>query len=113
MALFFDTDWFNARLAERGLSQSDAARALGLDAGEIAEVWKDQRELSVRNVRALADLLDAPATEVASRAGVSTPVPADPPADTHAALAEFSERLSRIERALLELKALLLEHRGG
>jgi len=112
MALFFDSDWFNARLAGRGLSQRDAARVLGLDDGQIADVWKDQRELSVHDVRLLAELLGAPPAEVASRAGVSTPVPADAPADTSAALAELSERLSRIERALLELKALLLERRG-
>jgi transcriptional regulator with XRE-family HTH domain len=112
MALFFDGDWFNARLAACGLSQGDAARVLGLDAGQIADVWKDQRELTVHDVRRLADLLGAPPAEVASRAGVSTPVPVDPPADIAAGIAELSERLNRIERAVLELKALLLERRG-
>src|SRR5690242_5196814 len=46
MALFFDTEWFDARLAAAHLSRADVARALGLSQGEVDEVWKDQRELS-------------------------------------------------------------------
>jgi transcriptional regulator with XRE-family HTH domain len=111
MALFFDADWFDAQLTVRALSRADVAHALGLNAEQIAELWKDQRELSVRDVRALAALLGASVQEIAARAGVSTPVPADPPIDTAAALVELSERLARVERGLLELKALLLDLR--
>jgi len=112
MALFFDSEWFDARLAARNLSRADAAKALGLNAEQIADLWKDQRELSVRDVRVLAQLLGEPPQEVATRAGVSTPVPVDPPADPSAALADLSERLNRVERTLLELKALILDLRG-
>jgi transcriptional regulator with XRE-family HTH domain len=110
MALFFDSEWFDAQLSARGLSRADAARTLGLNAEQIAELWKDQRELSVRDVRALANLLGVPAPEVAHRAGVSTPVPSDTP-DANAALADLSDRLTGIERTLLELKALILDLR--
>src|ERR1700733_11678669 len=75
MALFFDSQWFDARLGALGLKRADLAAALGLAEPEIAEVWKDQRELTVANVRLIAGLLDVAAKEVASRAGVSTPVP--------------------------------------
>jgi transcriptional regulator with XRE-family HTH domain len=111
MALFFDAEWFDAQLATRHLSRADVARVLGLDAEKVAELWKDQRELSVRDVRALATLLGASVQEIASRAGVSTPVPVEPPADTAAALAELNARLARVERGMLELKALLLDLR--
>jgi transcriptional regulator with XRE-family HTH domain len=111
MALFFDAQWFDAQLAARGLARADAAKALGLNAEQIAELWKDQRELSVADVRALAGLIGAPPQEVATRAGVSTPVPAEAPADPSAALAAMSERLTRIERQLIELKALILDLR--
>lgn len=111
MALFFDSQWFDAQLAARGLSRADAAKALALDAEQIAELWKDQRELSVRDVRALAALLGHPPQEIANRAGISTPVPVETP-DTNVALAELSERLTRVERALFELKALILDLRA-
>ena len=39
MALFFDSDWFDARLAAAGLKRADVAAALGL--GEI-EIRLDQ-----------------------------------------------------------------------
>jgi transcriptional regulator with XRE-family HTH domain len=111
MALFFDAQWFDAQLAARSLSRADAAKALGLNAEQIAELWKDQRELSVADVRTLANLIGVPAQEVATRAGVSTPVPAETPADPSAALAEMSDRLARVERQLIELKALILDLR--
>lgn len=111
MALFFDAQWFDEQLSARGLSRADAARALRLDAAQIAELWKDQRELSVRDVRVLAQLIGISPGEVANRAGVSTPVPAERPEDTAAAIAELSERLARVERGMLELKALILDLR--
>jgi len=112
MALFFDSEWFDARLAAKGLTRGDVARALDIDAHAVAELWKDQRELSTRDVRALAELLGVAAAEIADRAGVSTPVPLETPADPSAALVELSERVARIERLLLELKSLMLDLRG-
>ncbi|HUO90789.1 MAG TPA: hypothetical protein VMU08_16565 [Rhizomicrobium sp.] len=112
MALFFDSAWFDARLAAAGLQRGDVAAALGLSSEQIGEVWKDQRELSANDVRLLSALLAVPAADVASHAGVSTPVPRDVPPDA-AALAEFNERLTRVERTLAEIKALLLDLRSG
>jgi transcriptional regulator with XRE-family HTH domain len=97
MALFFDSDWFDARLAAAGLKRGDLAAALGLNETQMNEVWKDQREVSVANVRVIATLLGASAEDVAKHAGVSTPVPHDGRED----------RLARIEAELKEIKALL------
>lgn len=105
MALFFDSDWFDARLAGASLTRADIAAALGLNAEQVAEVWKDQRELSANDVRLLSALLSVPSAEIASRAGVSTPVPKD---GLSHELAELNERLARVERALAELKTLVL-----
>jgi transcriptional regulator with XRE-family HTH domain len=99
MALFFDSQWFEAKLAAVHLSRDDLARALGLSDSEIAELWKDQRELSTQDVALIANLLGVTATEVAYHAGVSTPVPA--PAN------DLSARLDRIEALLAEIKTLL------
>ena len=109
MALFFDSQWFDARLNAMGLERGAIAAALGLNAEQIAEVWKDQRELSVNDVRMLAMLLAVSPEEIASRAGVSTPVPKPAPSDD---LAEVNERLTRVERALAEIKALVLDLRA-
>jgi transcriptional regulator with XRE-family HTH domain len=109
MALFFDSAWFDARLEASGLRRADVAAAIGLTTEQLAELWKDQRELSAANVRALSTLLGAPAAEIASRAGVSTPVPRETPSD---ALAHLNERLDRVERTLAEIKALVLDLRS-
>lgn len=103
MALFFDSDWFDSRLASAGLTRAEAGTALGLTEAEIAEMWKDQRELSTRDVRVLAGLLGSSGEEVARRAGVSTPVP-------HGG--DTGVQLDRIERELAEIKSLLLELRA-
>jgi transcriptional regulator with XRE-family HTH domain len=71
MALFFDRDWFDAALARSHLARADLARALGLSDAEIAEVWKDQRELSAGQVATMAALLAVSAEEIARHAGVS------------------------------------------
>ncbi|HTQ13843.1 MAG TPA: hypothetical protein VMH86_08200 [Rhizomicrobium sp.] len=104
MALFFDTAWFEARLAAAGLSRALAATALGLSEAELAEVWKDQRELSARDVAMLASLLGATPEEVAVHAGVSTPVPGP-----SGELADMRARLARVEQALAELRAAVAE----
>jgi transcriptional regulator with XRE-family HTH domain len=111
MALFFDQAWFDARLKELGATREDVARLLKLSSEQVGELWKDQRELRAAEVRALADYLKASAVEIASRAGVSTPVPAEA-ADTTQRLDEMNERLTRIERAIVEIKMLLLTPRS-
>lgn len=115
MALFFDQDWFDEQLALLGRTKSDVADLLGLSATQVSEIWKDQRELQPHEVSALASFLGEAPVDVADHAGVSTPVPA-PPATGDltvvlARLDEMSGRLERVERALVDLKTLVLEQR--
>ena len=110
MALFFDQGWFDARLKELGASRDDIARLLELSSEQVAELWKDQRELRAAEVQALAGYLKVAVAEVANRAGVSTPVPE--PANVEQRLEEMNERLTRIERMILELKTLVLQSRS-
>ncbi|PZQ60329.1 MAG: DNA-binding protein [Phenylobacterium zucineum] len=99
MALFFDAAWFDEKLSERGLSRDVMAAVAGLDAADLALVFKDQREVSAGQVAAFAELLGVPAAEIADRAGISTPVPvARSPADA---------RLEALERRVAELEARL------
>lgn len=107
MALFFDQAWFEARLKELGASREDLARLLQLSGEQMTEVWKDQRELSVTQVSAMAKFLNVAAGEVARRAGVSTPAPSEA-LDVHARLDEMNDRLKHLERMMVELKTLVL-----
>src|SRR5271169_5596700 len=100
MALFFDSAWFDAKLSVAGLSRGDLATALGLSSREVDELWKDQRELKTSDVRLIAALLGATPADVASHAGVSTPVPKD---NDPAAIERLERRLERIESALAEI----------
>lgn len=111
MALFFDQDWFDARLKERGASREELGRLLQLSGEQIAEVWKDQRELRAHQVAAMATFLNVAATEVARRAGVSTPAPSAA-SDVNARLDEMNDRLQHLERMMVELKTLILSVRS-
>mgnify|MGYP005838081913 CR=1 FL=1 len=115
MALFFDQQWFDKRLETVRRSREDVAARLDLTSEQVAEIWKDQRELLPHEVSALADLLEAAPAEVADHAGVSTPVPpVSGDGDLKAVLARLDEvngRLMRMERAVADLKMLVLEQR--
>jgi hypothetical protein len=104
MALFFDSAWFDVKLSTAGLSRGDLATALGLSSRDVDELWKDQRELKASEVRLIAALLGASPAEVATHAGVSTPVPKD---NDQTAIERLERRLERIERALDEIKTLI------
>jgi hypothetical protein len=94
LALFFDADWYDARLAERGLSRAVLAAVSGMGEADLALVFKDQRELSAAEVAAFAELLGVSPAEAATRAGVSTPVPGSDPL---ARIAELERRVAALE----------------
>lgn len=99
MALFFDAEWFDARLAERGLTRGVMAAAAGLSPDALALVFKDQRELSAAEVAAFAELLGVTAAEAADRAGISTPVPG-----REDRLAALEARVAALETELARLR---------
>jgi hypothetical protein len=114
MALFFDQDWFDGRLRERGLTRDDVAAALRLSREAVDEIWKDQREVAPNEVTMLARLIGAPAADVVTRAGVATPMPREEGGDAAPVLArldEMDQRLARIERAIADLQSLIIATR--
>ena len=102
MALFFDAQWFDARLDERGLSRRIMAAAAGMAEAELALAFKDQRELSAGEVAAFAELLGVAPGEVAARAGISTPVPGQ----------DAAARIGALERRVAALEAEVARLRG-
>lgn len=103
MALFFDRQWFEAKLAERALSQRVMAAAAGMSEAELVLVFKDQRELSAEEVGIFADLLGVPPTQIAHHAGVSTPVPGQD---------DLPGRLLALERKVAVLEAEIARLKG-
>lgn len=97
MALFFDTAWYDARLVERGLSRAVLAAVSGMGEDQLALVFKDQRELSAREVAIFAELLGVTPAQAADRAGVSTPVPG---ADPLSRISALEARVAALEAAL-------------
>jgi transcriptional regulator with XRE-family HTH domain len=104
MALFFDTDWFDALLAERGLTRDVLAAVSGMSAEALADVFKDQRELSLSEVAAFAELLGVTPAEIAHHAGVATPVPGQ---DTAARISALEARVAELELELRRVMARL------
>jgi transcriptional regulator with XRE-family HTH domain len=104
MALFFDRDWFDARLMERGLSRHVLAAISGMSAEALADVFKDQRELSAGEVAAFAELLGATPAEIAHHAGVSTPVPGQ---EAGARIAALEARVDELELEMRRVVARL------
>lgn len=100
MALFFDADWYDARLAERGLTRIVLAAAAGLTEADLALAFKDQRELSMREVSAFAELLGVSPAEAASRAGVRPAPPSD-----RDRLAALEARVAVLEAELVRLRS--------
>lgn len=98
MALFFDAEWFDARLAERELDRATMGAVLGWTEAQLAAAFKDQREISPREVQTLASFLNQPPEEIALRCGVSTR--AHPREDMMARLDAIEARLTRIEGLL-------------
>ena len=101
MALFFDHAWFDAQLAERGLSRTVMAAAAGMSEADLTLVFKDQRELSAREVGVFAELLGVAPAEIARHAGVSTPVPGG---GGEARIAALERRVAALEAELARLK---------
>jgi uncharacterized protein YceH (UPF0502 family) len=103
LALFFDAEWFDERLAARGLTRAVLAAAAGMGEADLALVFKDQREVSAREVAIFAELLGEQAADVASRAGVSTPAPAQA-GGPEPRLAALERRVAALEAELAALK---------
>jgi hypothetical protein len=129
MGIFFDQDWFDARLKAAGLTRGAIAQAAGMTIDEVEMVFSDRRELESGEVHAIARVLAVDPREIASRSGLADP--GDAPAlqfdrprfdrgggqgaapgyqVTREVIAGIHERLDRLER-MLEMVIQKLDRR--
>lgn len=114
MALFFDAGWFVKRLQELGLTPQTLAAALGWSDEDLRLAFKDQREIRSSEVQIMAALLGETPQTIATRCGVSTPLPPqtdapdgdlDPGASDSGALS-LAELFRRVEQLEWQVGAL-------
>ena len=107
MALFFDQLWYDARLAERGLTRAVLAAVAGMTGEELTLAYKDQRELTAAQIAAFAELLGVPLAEAARRAGIGAHVASLPgeAVSLERKVAALEARVAALEAEIARLKA--------
>ncbi len=103
MSLFFDADWFDARLSECGLGRGALAAAAGLERSELHRVFTNERTATADELRAFTNLLRADLVEVTLRSGVAVRdvMPSDDPASR---IESIEARLDAIDDWLAEFE---------
>ncbi len=103
MLLFFDADWFDARLAERGLDRAGMAGAARLERSELHRIFANERAATGEELTAFAALLGADVVEVTLRAGVAARGAASN-VDSSARIESIEARLDAIDTWLSEFE---------
>jgi transcriptional regulator with XRE-family HTH domain len=104
MSLFFDADWFDAKLAERGLDRAALAVALGVERSELHRIFTNERAPAAVELSTCATVLGADLVEVTLRSGVATRT-ADPGAGAENRIDDIEARLDAIDNWLKEFEA--------
>jgi len=104
MSLFFDADWFDAKLSERRLDRAALAAALGIERTELHRIFTNEREPAAEELSIFATVLNADLVEVTLRSGVATRA-ADPAAGAATRIEDIEARLDAIDNWLAEFEA--------
>jgi hypothetical protein len=112
MALFFDQSWYDARLAERGLSRTVLAAVAGMTGEELALAYKDQRELTAAQIAAFAEVLGVPLAEAARRAGIGAHAATPPNEPQSRGEPSLDQRVAALEARVCALEAEIARLKG-
>jgi hypothetical protein len=102
MSLFFDADWFDAKLSERGLDRVALAIAAGLERTELHRIFTNERAPVIEEMEVFARVLQTDVLEITIRSGVAQR--ADPSADTSDRIENIEARLKAIDDWLDEFE---------
>lgn len=104
MSLFFDADWFDAKLAARRLDRTALAVAVGIDGVELHRVFTNERAPTAEELSTFANVLGADLVEVTLKSGVATRAGAASE-DSGDRIADIEARLDAIDSWLAEFEA--------
>jgi len=104
MSLFFDADWFDAKLGERGLDRAALAVASGLERTELHRIFTNERAPSAEELATFATVLAVDLVEVTLRSGVAPRGP-NPEAGAVDRIESIEARLDAIDNWLKEFEA--------
>jgi hypothetical protein len=104
MALFFDADWFDAKLGERGLDRAALAVAVGLERSELHRIFVNERAPTAEELTTFATVLGADLVEVTLRSGVAVRQP-EPVAGAGDRIENIEARLDAIDDWLKDFEA--------
>lgn len=104
MALFFDADWFDRRLAARGIDRVGLAVAAGVERGELHRIFTNERSPTAEEIAEFARILEVDILEATIRSGVAVreSAPDAAPADR---IESIEARLDAIDTWLAEFEA--------
>jgi hypothetical protein len=102
MSLFFDAEWFDARLAERTLDRGALADCARIERGELHRIYINQRSPTPGELAAFAQLLGADLVEVTLRAGICER--SAEAGDAAARIEDIEARLNAIDAFINELE---------
>ncbi|MBS0386822.1 MAG: DNA-binding protein [Proteobacteria bacterium] len=105
MSLFFDADWFDARLAERWLDRNALAACAGIAVEDLQLLFTNRRAPSAQELQAFAKLLGADLVEVTLRAGVATRAAAPDGETVATRIEDIEARLDAVDAWLEEFEA--------
>ncbi|MBX9746438.1 MAG: hypothetical protein K2X34_06025 [Hyphomonadaceae bacterium] len=105
MSLFFDADWFDAKLAERGLDRAALAIAAGIERTDLHAVFTNERAATAEEMETFARVLQADLVEVALRSGVATREPPSEDAQPTDRIESIEARLDAIDDWLADFEA--------
>ena len=105
MSLFFDANWFDARLAERWLDRNALAACAGIDGGELERLFTNERAPTGQELQAFARLLSADIVEVTLRAGLAARAAAPESETTATRIEDIEARLDAVDAWLEAFEA--------
>src|ERR1043165_2833742 len=102
MSLFFDADWFDAMLGERGLDRAGLAIAAGLERTDLHGGFTNERVATAAELKAFATCLGVDLIEVTLRSGGAEREGAQ--TDTEGRIESIEARLNEIDNWLAEFE---------
>lgn len=104
MALFFDADWFDAKLGEKGLDRTALAVAAGVERADLHAIFVNERAPTAEELNTFATVLGVSLVEVTLRSGVATR-DSNPEAGAEDRIESIEARLDAIDTWLKEFEA--------